>query len=164
MPQVLLFDGVCTLCNRSVDFVHRREPRGDVLVASLQSRIGQALLLEAGLPDDHLAGIVLVDGDELFEKSGAALRVARRLRFPWPLLSLLLVVPAPVRDAAYDWVARNRARWFGTQPCRVPDEAFRARFFEPDLAAEGLVPGGPRRVDGPLLERARRRARELPGA
>ncbi len=159
MPPVLLFDGACTLCNRSVDFLHRREPRGDVRVASLQSRIGRALLVEAGMPPDYLASIVLIDGDAVFEQSTAALRVARRLRFPWPLLTLLLVVPAPLRDVVYAWIARNRTRWFGTQPCRMPDEAMRARFFEPELAEiieADAVPEGS--FVGPLLERARSRA------
>jgi predicted DCC family thiol-disulfide oxidoreductase YuxK len=128
--DVILFDGVCNLCNHTVRFVVRRDPRGRFAFASLQSRAAERLLASAGarapLPDS----IVLLSDDRLHTRSGAALRIARGLRFPWWLLSAFLLVPAPLRDWAYDRIARNRYRWFGKRDsCMTPTPEQRSRFL-----------------------------------
>lgn len=128
---VLLFDGVCNLCNGAVAFVIRRDARARFRFAPLQSPAADALLASlgvsrAGLPDSF----VLVEDGRVHLRSTAALRVARGLRFPWPLLGVLLVVPRFLRDPLYDFVARNRYRWFGKRDeCMVPTAELQARFL-----------------------------------
>ena len=125
---VVLFDGVCNLCNGSVVFIIRRDPRGVFRFAPLQSPAAASLLGErAGtLPDS----LVLVENGRLYTRSDAVLRIVRRLRQPWPLASALVELPAPLRDWLYAWVARNRYRWFGKRDvCMVPTPELQARFL-----------------------------------
>jgi predicted DCC family thiol-disulfide oxidoreductase YuxK len=128
MRAVLLFDGVCTLCNGFVQFVIQRDPAGRFQFATLQSDAARRLLQAAPqpLPDT----LVLVENGRVFLRSTAALRVARGLKFPWPLAFVLVVVPRPLRDWVYDILARNRYRWFGRRDvCMVPTPELRARFL-----------------------------------
>ena len=125
---MLLFDGVCTLCNGFVQFVIERDPAGRFQFAPLQSDAAARLLGVAPppLPDS----LVLLEDGRLFTRSTAALRVARGLRFPWPLAYVFVAVPRPVRDCVYDAVARNRYRWFGRRDvCMVPTPELRSRFL-----------------------------------
>lgn len=125
---MLLFDGVCTLCNGFVRFVIERDPAGRFQFAPLQSDAARRLLGAAPqpLPDS----LVLVEDGRLFTRSTAALRVARGLRFAWPLAYLLVAVPRPMRDWVYDVVARNRYRWFGRRDvCMVPTPELQSRFL-----------------------------------
>lgn len=127
---VILFDGVCNLCNASVDFVVRHDPKGRFKFASLQSDVARDLLGARRAGDELPDSIVLVEGGRVLHRSSAAMRIARGLAFPWNLLSLFWLVPRPLRDVIYDWVARNRYRWFGTRDtCRVPTPAERTRFL-----------------------------------
>jgi predicted DCC family thiol-disulfide oxidoreductase YuxK len=130
MPSVILFDGVCNLCSGFVRFVIARDPDGRFRFASLQSNAASELV------GSRLAGtvlpnsIVLVDGARVFTRSAAALRIFRGLRFPWPLLFAFVVVPRPIRDLVYDFVAKRRYRWFGRQDvCMTPTPELRARFL-----------------------------------
>jgi predicted DCC family thiol-disulfide oxidoreductase YuxK len=128
---LILFDGDCNLCNSSVQFVLRRDPKARFRFASLQSAVGRARLAEAApgvaLPDS----IVLLHRGRLRTRSSAALAIARGLCLPWPLLSVFWLVPYPLRDLVYDWVARNRHRWFGRrEACWVPTPALRERFLD----------------------------------
>lgn len=127
---VVMFDGVCSLCNGFVDFVMRHDPRGRFAFASLQSEPARTHLEAHGRKADALLDtVVLADRDGLHERSTAALRVLRGLRAPWPLLYGLVVVPRPVRDAVYGYVAAHRYRWFGKrEACRLPTPEERARF------------------------------------
>lgn len=129
-PPLILFDGDCNLCHGAVQFVLRRDPRGRFRFAALQSAAGRAALARAGAgaaPDS----VVVVDRGRVRTKSAAALAIARGLRFPWPLAALLWLVPRPLRDFAYDFVARRRHRWFGRRrQCWVPAAAVRARFLD----------------------------------
>jgi predicted DCC family thiol-disulfide oxidoreductase YuxK len=125
---VLLFDGVCTLCNGFVQFVIQRDPAGRFQFATLQSDAARRLLQAAPQPVPDT--LVLVENGRVFLRSTAALRVVRGLRFPWPLAFVLVVVPRPLRDWVYDIVARNRYRWFGRRDvCMVPTPELRARFL-----------------------------------
>ena len=132
---VVLFDGVCNLCNGSVLFVIDRDPSGYFRFAPLQSDEARRLLAaHAGAGQDvaggDLSSVVLIEGGRLYTRSTAALRVARRLTGAWPLLYAFAAVPWVARDAVYDWVARNRYRWFGREDaCRVPTPDLRARFL-----------------------------------
>jgi predicted DCC family thiol-disulfide oxidoreductase YuxK len=128
---VILFDGVCNLCNAAVRTVVRYDDRGVFRLAPLQSAVGQALLRRHGLPTADFDSVVLVEDGGVYTRSTAALRVCRRLGLPWSLLSPVLAVPAPLRDPFYDLVARLRYRVFGrTDECQVPSPAVRERFAE----------------------------------
>ena len=126
---VILFDGVCTLCSRSVQFVVRNDRRARFRFCALQSETGQALLREHGLPQDDVDSLVLIDAGQVYRRSGAALRICAGLRAPWRWLACLRAVPRPLRDATYDLLARHRYRWFGqTESCLVPTRELRDRF------------------------------------
>ena len=128
---MILFDGICNLCNGLVQFVIARDPSQKFRFGALQSHGAQRLLASttphtAPVPDS----IVLVDAGRVFTRSTAALRIARQLTFPSRLAYLFIVVPLPVRDWVYDWVASHRYGWFGRREvCMVPTPDLRARFL-----------------------------------
>ncbi|MEZ6235105.1 MAG: thiol-disulfide oxidoreductase DCC family protein [Phycisphaerales bacterium] len=132
---VVLFDGVCNLCNSSVQWIIRRDRRALFRFASLQSEAARRLL-ERHAPGRTLPdSVVLVAEGRVLVKSSAALGVARRLGPPWSLAMAAWIVPRPVRDWVYAWVARNRYRWFGKrEACMVPSAALRGRFLESGAA------------------------------
>ncbi len=128
---VLLFDGVCNLCNASVLFVIRRDRRSHFRFASLQSEAGQALLERFHLPANEFETFVLVEDGRCFVRSTAALRVVRKLNGLWPFLYVLIVIPGPIRDLLYNFAARRRYRWFGKrEACMVPTPEQRSRFLD----------------------------------
>lgn len=126
----LLFDGVCNLCESSVQFILKRDPRGIFRFASLQSPIGQALLEKFRLPRGDFDTMVLIEGELIYTRSSAALRIVKRLPFPWPILYIFVVVPKFIRDLFYRILARNRYRWFGKKAeCLIPTPEIRSRFL-----------------------------------
>jgi predicted DCC family thiol-disulfide oxidoreductase YuxK len=130
MSPILLFDGWCSLCNASVDFVLKRDPNQQFCVGTMQQPEGQRLLRQVGLPADYLATLVLVENDKAYLGSTAALRVAKKLTGAWPLLYPLIVVPIWLREPIYHWISRHRYRWFGKETtCRVPTTAEKGRFL-----------------------------------
>lgn len=131
-PQpILLFDGVCNLCDSAVQFVIDRDHKQRFLFAALQSEAAKAALDRAGFTGDLPDSMILIDGDRVLTRSTAALAVARRLTFPWSLLVIAYVVPPVIRDHIYGWIAKNRYRWFGRQAaCRMPTPELKARFLD----------------------------------
>jgi predicted DCC family thiol-disulfide oxidoreductase YuxK len=128
---IILFDGVCNLCNRSVQFILKRDRRGLFRFASLQSPIGQSLLHKSGLPSDHLDSFVLVDNEKVYTRSSGALRVLKLLGGTWSILYGLWIIPRPLRDKLYDWVAQHRYRWFGKEEnCWLPRPEWKERFLD----------------------------------
>jgi len=128
--RVLLFDGVCNLCNGWVRFVIARDPAARLKLASVQSPAGQAILEWCGLPTDHFDTMVFVEHGKAWLKSTAFLHAVRYLSRPWPWRSWGLVVPRPIRDWVYDRIARNRYRMFGRQEsCMMPTPESAARFL-----------------------------------
>jgi predicted DCC family thiol-disulfide oxidoreductase YuxK len=129
---IVLFDGVCNLCNSSVQFIIDRDPDAQFRFAPLQSDVGESLRARHEIPEE-LDSIVLIDDGKAYWKSSAALRVARRLQGAWSLLFALIVVPPFVRNAIYGWIARNRYRWFGREDaCRLPSPDLEERFLQMD--------------------------------
>jgi predicted DCC family thiol-disulfide oxidoreductase YuxK len=127
---VILFDGVCNYCNALVNWVMRLDRKGVFRFATLQSEHGRALLRQYGLPEEQLDSVVLVEKGKAYIKSDAALRIGHHL--PWWLQEtrVLWVVPRPFRDAIYDFIARNRYKWFGKkESCMVPTAEQRERFL-----------------------------------
>jgi predicted DCC family thiol-disulfide oxidoreductase YuxK len=127
---VLLFDGVCNLCNSSVQWVIEHDPRAQFRFASLQSEAGQALLRQHQLPTDELNTVVLVDAGRAYTRSDVPLQIVGKLGGAWPLLTVFRIVQRPLRNAVYDWIARNRYRWFGKkEACWLPTPDLKARFL-----------------------------------
>lgn len=127
---IILFDGVCHLCDRAVQFILKRDLRQQFRFASLQSPAGQRLL-DRFLPEGKdLTSIVLIADGVAYTKSDAALKIAENLRGPWPILRILRILPRGIRNRAYDFVARNRYRWFGKHSaCLMPSPELRSRFL-----------------------------------
>ena len=127
---VLLFDGVCNLCNASVQWVIERDPQGVFRFASLQSEAGQAFLKKFNLPTGELNTVVLVDGEKTYTRSDVPLRIFEKLGGWWRLLQVFFIVPRPIRNAVYDWIAKNRYRWFGKKEvCWLPAPELKGRFL-----------------------------------
>jgi predicted DCC family thiol-disulfide oxidoreductase YuxK len=136
MQSVILFDGVCNLCNGLVRFVIARDPGAQFAFASLQSVAASRLLDGRSEVVGGLDSLVLVEGDRVFTRSTAALRIAARLGFPWSLATGLIVVAPAVRDFFYTVVARNRYRWFGVRDeCMAPTPDVVSRFLPIDSPA-----------------------------
>jgi len=126
---VVLFDGVCNFCDHAVMFIVDRDRSGYFAFAPLQSPTADRLLASHGM--SGLSTMVVVEGERVYTRSTAALRVARRLDGLWPILSVLWLIPKPLRDAAYSYFAANRYKWFGRlDACRVPTPELRSRFLD----------------------------------
>ncbi len=130
-PIVLLIDGHCNMCHGLAKFVVGRDKRAVFRFASLQSELGRRLLKEGGMPEDALETFVMVDNGKYYTKSTAALRIGRKLGWPWSVAYPAIVVPRFVRDRVYRFVARRRYRWFGrSESCLLPTPEMRSRFLE----------------------------------
>ena len=132
--DIILFDGVCNLCNGFVQFVIQHDAAGRFRFAALQSAAGQAVLATHGLDAAAVAAapdsVLLQHGERLYSHSEAVLRIAQGLGWPWRALLLGWLLPRPWRDAAYRFVARHRYRWFGRQEsCWLPTPELKARFL-----------------------------------
>ncbi|AHM64973.1 thiol-disulfide oxidoreductase DCC family protein [Paenibacillus polymyxa] len=130
--SIVLVDGVCHFCQGATRFIIKRDPKGIFHFGSLQSEAGQELLRAGGLSTDQLDTFVLIEDGTYYTRSTAALRIAKRLRFPYPLAYVFILIPRFVRNAVYNWVARNRYRWFGKDEedqCQIPPPEIRQRFF-----------------------------------
>ncbi len=128
---ILLFDGVCNLCNGFVQFVIQRDPEGKIRFASLQSDAGQTLLQAADMPTEELSTVVLYENGRFYTHSDVPLLVARKFGGAWPLLYGFVIIPKFIRDGIYNWIARNRYRWFGKrESCMIPTPDLKARFLD----------------------------------
>lgn len=129
---ILVFDGVCVLCSRSVQFVLRHDREKRFRFATTQSPTGMRLMAEHGLDASKPASVLLIEGDRSYTESAAMIRVLRSFGHAWPLLAnLLWIIPKPLRDAAYGAVAKRRYRWFGQrETCYLPDPSEAARFLQ----------------------------------
>jgi len=129
--SVILFDGVCNLCNSSVNFIIDRDKKKLFRFASLQSDAGKELLKKYGSDSENLDSVVIVTNDKLYKKSSAALKIASMLPAPYPLISVFRIIPIYMRDKIYDYIAANRYKWFGKKDsCRMPDADLKSRFLE----------------------------------
>jgi len=127
--SVVFFDGVCNLCNRIVDFLIRRDKKHVLRYAPLQGS-SAAQLLDAKMVSD-LPSVAFLDSTGAYQRSNAVLRAAAKLGGIWSLAKWLLIIPRPVRDWVYNWIARNRYKWFGKRDsCRLPTEEERAMFLD----------------------------------
>lgn len=128
---VILFDGVCNLCNNSVQFVIKRDKKKQFYFTSLQSNAGQQLLKQYQLSPGKFDSFVLIENGKAYTRSTAALRVVKRLGGLLSFLYAFIIIPPFIRNAIYDYVARNRYKWFGkSESCMLPTPELKARFLQ----------------------------------
>ena len=128
--SIILFDGVCNLCNGAVNFVIKRDPGNVFKFTPLQEKQGVLLLKKHAIDAQELDSIVLVENKKVYTKSSAALRIARKLSNLWPLFFVLLIIPRFIRDGVYDFIAKNRYKWFGKkEQCIIPTPGLREKFL-----------------------------------
>ena len=127
---ILLFDGVCNLCNGAVQFVIKNDKNKRFRFAALQSEAGIALSKKYKLPTDRMDTLVFISNNKIYTRSTAALEVAKMLGGFWALMYVFIIVPPFIRDAIYNWVANNRYSWFGKkESCMIPTPELRERFL-----------------------------------
>ncbi|TCK69264.1 putative DCC family thiol-disulfide oxidoreductase YuxK [Winogradskyella wandonensis] len=131
--QLILFDGICNLCNSSVLYVIKRDKNNKFLFAPLQSAIGEAIINEFNIDTNQTDSILLYNPSEqkIFSKSTAALKIAKDLTFPIKLLSVFLVFPSVLRNWFYNYIAKNRYKWYGKrESCMIPTPELKAKFLD----------------------------------
>ena len=130
--KIILFDGVCNLCNNAVQFIIKNDSRDVFRYASLQSELGQTLVQERGLDPQDIDSIMLIEpGVAYYRKSTAALEIARDLKGGYSLLKNFLFLPEGLRDRIYDFVAANRYKWFGKKDnCMIPSPELKSKFLD----------------------------------
>jgi predicted DCC family thiol-disulfide oxidoreductase YuxK len=129
--NIILFDGICNLCNSTVRFIVKRDSKAKFKFASLQSEIGQTILQRFNLPIEEFDSFVYVQGDKYFLKSSAALNVIKELRGFWKVLYAFVILPKPLRDFAYNIIAQTRYKLFGKREiCTIPTPEMRQRFLD----------------------------------
>jgi len=128
--SIIFFDGVCNLCNASIDFIIKRDKRNKFLVGALQDATSIEVLSDYPIKRDYLDSLVLLENNEIFYKSTAALKIAKNLSGLWPVFYPLIYLPKGLRDTVYDWIAKNRYHWFGKKnTCRLPSTEEKAKFL-----------------------------------
>ncbi|MUP45687.1 thiol-disulfide oxidoreductase DCC family protein [Gramella sp. BOM4] len=130
--KIILFDGVCNLCDGAVQFIIKHDKKDVFRYASLQSEIGKTLVAERGLDPDEIDSIMLIEpGVAYYRKSTAALEIARDLSGGYSLLKNFLFIPEVMRDGIYDFIAANRYKWFGKkEQCMIPTPELKAKFLD----------------------------------
>jgi predicted DCC family thiol-disulfide oxidoreductase YuxK len=128
---VLLFDGLCNLCNSSVQFILKNEKNHNLKFAAIQSETGEKLLTHYKIDPNETNSVILISGNHVYTASDAVLKLTHHLKFPYSLGKILVVVPKVIRDFFYKQVAQNRYKWFGKrESCMIPTPQFRKRFLE----------------------------------
>jgi predicted DCC family thiol-disulfide oxidoreductase YuxK len=128
---IILFDGICNLCNSAVQFVIKRDTSNHFLFASLQSEEGKRILVQNNVKTYEMSSFILIENERVYDRSTAALKVARQLKGPWKLLYGFMVVPKFIRDFIYKIISKNRYQWFGKkEACMVPTPELKARFLD----------------------------------
>ncbi len=127
---IILFDGVCNLCNSVVQFIFKRDKKNYFNFASLQSAQGQKMLAQYNLLSNDVNSFVLIENGKAYTRSTGALKVAKKLNGLWPLLYSFIIIPKFIRDNIYKWIAKNRYKWFGKKKeCMIPMPQLKARFL-----------------------------------
>ena len=130
--KIILFDGVCNLCNNAINFIIEHDKKDVFRFASLQSELGRKMVSERGIDPEVLDSIILIEpGVVYYEKSTAALKIAKELSGGYSLLSYFSFLPNFIRDGVYDIVAANRYSWFGKkESCMIPTPELNAKFLD----------------------------------
>lgn len=129
--SIILFDGVCNLCNSSVQFIIKHDKKKQFLFTSLQSDAGQEILLQNKIENLNFKTILLVENNNLFTKSTAILKISKKLNGIYPLFYAFIIVPTFIRDGIYNFISKNRYQWFGKkESCMIPTDDLKERFLE----------------------------------
>ena len=129
--SVILFDGVCNLCNNSIQFIIKRDKKQRFLYASLQSDAAQSILLQFQSKNSDFDSIVLIENKKMYQKSTAILKIIKHLPSFWKLNYAFIIVPKFIRDSVYTWLAKNRYKWFGKrETCMVPTKELKILFLD----------------------------------
>lgn len=129
--KIILFDGVCNLCNSSINYVIDKDKNDEFLFLALQSDLGKELQSYLGISPDNLDSIILyIPNEAYYIKSTAALKIMTHFSGLWKLMSIFNIIPTKLRDVIYDLVAKNRYKWYGKQlQCRVPTPELKSKFL-----------------------------------
>lgn len=129
--RLVLFDGVCNLCNGAVQFVIKRDRKQKFTFASLQSAVAKHYINQFQVTGPDLDSILLIKNGKIYDRSAAVLEIARELSGLWPLLYAFKIIPRVLRDTLYGWIAKNRYRLFGKKDhCLIPTPELKARFID----------------------------------
>ncbi len=130
--KIILFDGICNLCNSAVQYIIKRDKNDEFRFATLQGEIGQQLINERTIDTSKLDSIILIEpGIAYYSKSTAALKISQSFGGFWKMAYVLKLIPNQLRNIVYDWVARNRYGWYGKkEKCMVPTPELKAKFLE----------------------------------
>lgn len=130
IDSVIFFDGICNLCNGAVQFIIERDEKNIFKFAPLQSDFAAQELITFNFNPNQLGSILLLENGKIYTKSTAALRISKKLNGLWPMMYAFIVVPRFIRDAVYDFIAKNRYKWFGKQEsCWVPTAELKSKFL-----------------------------------
>lgn len=133
-PEIILFDGLCNLCQGTMRFIAARDPSKRFKYEFLQSDNGRQLMEKHGLFPEKSADyqtVILVSGNNAYQKSTAMFRILRHLNGLWPLLYIFIIVPRPLRDTLYSFIGKRRYRWFGKRDtCEIPSDEVKQRFLK----------------------------------
>ena len=128
--HIVLFDGVCNLCNNGVQFIIKKDKKNLFKFAALQSEFGQKLLEKHQISTENMDSFVYVHQEKAYIKSTAALKIAKELKRGWQLFYIFIIIPAFIRNLFYDLVAKNRYKWFGKKDsCMIPTAELKAKFL-----------------------------------
>ncbi len=129
--KIILFDGVCNLCNGAINFIIKHDSKAQFKFASLQGATGQKLLAKHKIDPKEIDSIILIESQRISVKSTAALRIAKSLNSGYPLLFGFMIIPGFIRNAVYDFIAANRYKWFGKKDsCMMPTPELKSRFLD----------------------------------
>ena len=129
--QLVLFDGVCNLCDASVQYIIKHDKNDIFLFTALQSEVGQQIIKEFNIDTNKIDSIILYSNEHgISYKSTAALKIASKLGFPRNLLSVFLIIPGIIRNWVYDYIAKNRYKWYGKkEECMIPTPDLKSKFL-----------------------------------
>ena len=129
--KIILFDGVCNLCESSVQFIIKHDKKDVFRFVALQSDLGKKIIQYIGIESDNLDSIVLYNpGVAYFYKSNAAIEIARDLDGLFQFATIFRIIPSSIRNGIYDYIAKNRYRWYGKKEhCLLPTNELKAKFL-----------------------------------
>ncbi len=129
--KIILFDGVCNLCNDAITFVIKRDPHDHFRYAPLQGETGAHFIKKYNIDTTKVDSIILIDQDNVYIKATAALKIACHLSGAYPLMRIFFIIPSFVRNWAYDYIAKNRYKWYGKkEACMIPTPELKAKFLQ----------------------------------
>lgn len=129
--KIILFDGICNLCNQSVQFVIEHDSKNQFQFASLQSEFGQKFLKENQLNASEFDSMIFIENEKFYTKSSAPLKAAKYLDATISWTTIFMIIPKSIRDSVYNFIAKNRYRWFGKQEsCWLPTPELKAKFLD----------------------------------